>query len=119
MRKIDADEIKKKAAEILPDPNDLRRTLDLIDSMPDADKWIPFKVRSVKGNKKSPYPELDSTVEGLRPNDKQEVLISDGEYTWTDTYVENGEERYLYNGGSIRDGMAWMPLPEPYKKKDA
>ena len=55
------------------------------------------------------------------PGDGQEILVSyiyNGKgYVDHDTFVLDGEEAYLDSYGEIEEGMAWMPLPEPYKEE--
>ena len=72
----------------------------ILDSVPSAMKWIPCKERL--------------------PERKQIVLCSTGDYTCAGYY--NGYKFYVANN-ELWDSwtwepniIAWMPLPEPYKK---
>ena len=69
-------------------------------------EWIPFKVKTVHGR------ELVGDI----PQDGQKVLISNNPYVFADTFCIDEDGCYLDDYiGEIKDGMAWMPLPEPYK----
>ena len=71
-------------------------------------EWIPFKTEEIDGVKQFMC-EL--------PQDGQKILVSNAPYVFVDTFcIENGGcylDDYI---GVIKDGMAWMPLPEPYKE---
>ena len=68
-------------------------------------KWIPF--------------ELDD--EGILlcplPDDEEEILVSDGVSVWLDAFM-NDDECYLDCSNRELIGLAWMPLPEPYRTKN-
>ena len=49
------------------------------------------------------------------PEDGQEILVSRGYSVSHDIFEYDYEEYYLNSGKEIEEGMAWMPLPEPYK----
>lgn len=66
--------------------------------------WIPFMFDD-KGS-----------LCGLLPEDRQEILISGGKYVTQETfYIDDG--CHLDSGDDF-DDLAWMPLPEPYRKKE-
>ena len=70
-------------------------------------EWIPFKVKTVHGIRE---------FVGDIPQDGQKVLISNNPYVFADTFCNDEDGCYLDDYiGEIKDGMAWMPLPEPYK----
>lgn len=77
-------------------------SLAIIDSTPDADKWIPCKERLP--DKKGEYL---CTIRYTTWNGKVDRGIFSGYYTKT-------------NGWQIGEGIviAWMPLPEPYKEQN-
>ena len=77
-------------------------------------EWFPFKRRPLTDEEKQEYPNWTYIFDCLVPDDEEEILLSDGKHVWTDTFINDGE-CYLDGGDDIDDGMAWMPLPEPYK----
>ena len=78
--------------------------------------WIPFKKRPLTDEEKQEYPDWTYTFDCPLPDDEEEILLSNGKYVWTDTFINDGE-CYLDGGDDIDDGMAWMPLPKPYEPK--
>lgn len=79
--------------------------------------WIPFNIRPLTDEEKQEYPDWTAIFECPLPDDGEEILLSNGKYVWTDTFIDDGE-CYLDGGDDIDDGMAWMPLPKPYKGGD-
>ena len=78
--------------------------------------WIPFKKRPLTDEEKQEYPDWTYIFDCPLPDDEEEILLSNGKYVWTDTFINDGE-CYLDGGDDIDDGMAWMPLPKPYEPK--
>lgn len=78
--------------------------------------WIPFKTRPLTDEEKQEYPDWTYIFDCPLPDDEEEILLSNGKYVWTDTFINDGE-CYLDGGDDIDDRMAWMPLPKPYKQK--
>ena len=67
-------------------------------------KWIPF--------------ELDEGILSCPlPDNEEEILVSDGTDVWLDTFMSD-YGCYLDNSNSELIGLAWMPLPSPYKRKE-
>ena len=84
--------------------------------LPSAEaEWIPFKKRPLTDEEKQEYPDWTYIFDCPLPDDEEEILLSNGKYVWTDTFINDGE-CYLDGGDDIDDGMAWMPLPEPYRE---
>lgn len=79
--------------------------------------WIPFKKRPLTDEEKQEYPDWTYIFDCPLPDDEEEILLSNGKFVWTDTFINDGE-CYLDGGDDIDDGMAWMPLPKPYKGGD-
>lgn len=77
-------------------------------------KWIPFTERVVTAEEKEEHPEWDYIMDCKLPDDGEEILVSNGKYVWSDTFVNDGDGCYL-DGGTDFDGCAWMPLPEPWR----
>ena len=80
-------------------------------------EWIPFKKRPLTDEEKQEYPDWTYIFDCPLPDDEEEILLSNGKYVWTDTFINDGE-CYLDGGDDIDEGMAWMPLPKPYKGGD-
>lgn len=78
--------------------------------------WIPFKIRPVTEDEKYYHPDLDGVFDCELPEDGQDILISNGETVWKDTFIHDGMECYLDGGEDIEEGMAWMPLPQPHMR---
>ena len=76
--------------------------------------WIPFKKRPLTDEEKQEYPDWTYIFDCPLPYDEEEILLSSGKHVWMYTFINDGE-CYLDGGDDIDDGMAWMPLPEPYK----
>lgn len=89
-----------------------------INTLPSAKaEWIPFKKRPLTDEEKQEYPDWTYIFDCPLPDDEEEILLSNGKYVWTDTFINDGE-CYLDGGDDIDEGMAWMPLPKPYKGGD-
>ena len=74
--------------------------------------WILFKTE---------YDEDYNTdmLQGEIPDDEQEILVTDGESVWSDTFMKDGMECYLDSGDDlITKVKAWRPLPKPYKESE-
>lgn len=76
--------------------------------------WIPFKKRPLTDEEKQEYPDWTYIFDCPLPDDEEEILLSNGKHVWMDTFINDGE-CYLDGGDDIDEGMAWMPLPKPYK----
>lgn len=93
---------------------DLERKLAELERKLAEKEWIPFTSRPLTEEEKEIYPEWDGIYTCETPKVGQEVLISYRNDVWTDTFFDDygcGLENY----GDIKEGMAWMPLPEPYE----
>lgn len=61
------------------------------------------------------YREEDGYLYNL-PEDGQRVLVSCNGYVEEDEFYNGGEDGcYFERNVDVEEGMAWMPLPEPYK----
>lgn len=60
--------------------------------------------------------EEDGLLYGI-PEDGQEVLVSHNGKVWQDTFY-NDEGCYFDSGDDAVEGMAWKPMPEPYKEEE-
>lgn len=78
--------------------------LQLIDEQPKVGEWIPFTV------------DDEGILDCEIPDEGQEILVSDGVNVVTDIFMNDGEECYLDGWSRDLAGLAWKPLPEPYKE---
>ena len=91
--------------------------IEIVEMLPSADRpkeWIPFKKRPLTDEEKEEYPDWIYIFDCPLPDDEEEILLSNGKHVWTDTFINDGE-CYLDGGDDIDEGMAWMPMPKPYK----
>jgi len=79
-------------------------------------KWIPFTMRELTKEEKEEHPEWNYIVDCILPDDGEEILVSNGKFIWSDTFVNDGDGCYLDSDTEL-DGCAWMPLPEPWRGK--
>ena len=79
------------------------RTIQLISSQPKIGEWILFTVDE-DGFFNCKIPEVD-----------EEILVSDGNNVWCDTWIEY--EGFALDSNLELDGLAWQPLPNPYVKE--
>lgn len=87
-----------------------------IEALSNADRsteWIPFTKRPLTDEEKEEYPDWIYILDCPLPDDEEEILLSNGKHVWTDTFIDDGE-CYLDGGDDIDEGMAWMPLPDPW-----
>ncbi|OUP77219.1 hypothetical protein B5F09_06580 [Erysipelatoclostridium sp. An173] len=80
-----------------------------------VNEWILFKKREATKEEKEMY-QWDYVLDCEIPNDGQEILVSDGEVVWSDVFINFGD-CYGLESNTELTGLAWMPLPEPYKRK--
>lgn len=80
-----------------------------------VNEWILFKKREATKEEKEMY-EWDYVLDCEIPNDGQEILVSDGEVVWSDVFINFGD-CYGLESNTELTGLAWMSLPEPYKRK--
>ncbi len=89
----------------------------IVNNIPSAEpeaKWIPFTMRELTTEEKEEHPEWEYIMDCELPDDGEEILVSDGKFIWSDTFVNDGDGCYL-DGGTDLDGCSWMPLPEPWR----
>ena len=82
--------------------------------------WIIVKYHKITDaeRKENGYSEdIEYYLDGLLPDDGQEIIVTDGENTWCDTCSVNSDVEYgLESCIDWIEIKAWMPLPEPYKE---
>ena len=79
-------------------------------------QWIPFEVRELTDEERERHPDWEWILDGDIPEDGQEILVSRGKWVTADTFYDEGE-CYLDGGWEIEEGMAWMPLPRPFREE--
>ena len=131
-RLIDADAFKEyicnayeQVKHMYPDGGKLAKEITEafckdIDEQPtiDQQKWIPFHKRELTEEEQEMYPEWSYYLDCELPEDGEEILISSPTWgVYKDTFNNEGSDGcYLEGDEEIDDGMAWMPLPKPYKE---
>lgn len=75
---------------------------ELVDKA-DSFEWIPFTFDE-EGVLNCELPDVD-----------EEILVSDGDSVWQDTWCEADEGYELESGIEIED-LAWRQLPKPYEE---
>lgn len=82
--------------------------------------WIIVKSHKITDveRKENDYPEyINYYLDGLLPDDGQEIIVTDGENTWCDTCSINSDVEYcLESCIDWTEIKAWMSFPEPYKE---
>lgn len=75
----------------------------------DLFEWIPFP----------PKDEVTICLDCLVPEVDEEILVSDGEDVWQDRWlvISKGYD-YELDSEIDFEGLAWMPLPKPYKEQE-
>ena len=130
MRLIDADAFKayirnayEQVKHMYPDGGKWARQItedfcNDIDEQPtiEPQKWIPFHKRELTEEEQEMYPEWSYYLDCELPEDGEEILISSPTWgVYKDTFNNEGSDGcYLEGCEEIDDGMAWMPLPEPW-----
>jgi hypothetical protein len=82
---------------------DSMATLREIVNKADSFEWIPFTFDE-EGILNCELPDVD-----------EEILVSDGDSVWQDTWCEADEGYELFSGIEIED-LAWRQLPKPYEE---
>lgn len=89
-----------------------------IEALEENSSWIPIKTRELTDEEKEEYPDITFMWACPLPDDDQDVLIST---SWGDvkicTFCVDDMGSY-FDEMDEDDVLAWMPLPEPYRKED-
>lgn len=87
-----------------PTMEEMSNSMDLLKDLAnkaDLFKWIPFTFDE-EGVLNCELPDVD-----------EEILVSDGDSVWQDTWCEADEGYELESGIEIED-LAWRQLPKPF-----
>lgn len=93
---------EKKLIEEIKRPAVLCEVYDIIKEMPKVGEWIPFTG------------DEDGYLDCEAPDIDEEILVSDGNTVWEDIFMSDEDGCYLERNVNLT-GVAWMPLPEPWK----
>lgn len=105
---IDAirDYVSYREFDSLPSENEIFGAMALLRKLvnkADSFEWIPFTFDE-EGVLNCELPDVD-----------EEILVSDGDSVWQDTWCEADEGYELESGIEIED-LAWRQLPKPYEE---
>lgn len=89
----------------------------LINDQPKVGEWIPFKEREADEEERKVY-GCDMILTGELPEEDEDILVTYASgKVCSDAFLREGYECYLDSGAQfISEAIAWMPLPEAYKK---
>lgn len=109
------DYVSYREFDLLPSENEiygamalLRKLVNKVDSL----EWIPFTFDE-EGVLNCELPDID---EDILVWDMSGMF--DKENVWIDTWESPDFGVYDLESGMDLEGLAWMPLPEPYKEKE-
>lgn len=99
-------------------------TKDLPSVEPDCKtgEWIPFTSHEPDAEEKEMYPDYEYVIDGPLPEEGQRILVTIAcaghEHVQEDEFYSD-DGCYLDSGYDlISEAIAWMPLPEPYRKEN-
>lgn len=107
---IDAirDYVSYREFDSLPSENEIFGAMALLRKLvnkAESFEWIPFQME-------------DGFLYCQIPDDGEDILVTDGEVVWHDTWIECDEGYVLDSGYELYKCLAWMPLPKPYKEEE-
>lgn len=100
------DYVSYRECDLLPSENEIYGAMALLRKLvnkADSFEWIPFTFDE-EGVLNCELPDVD-----------EEILLSDGDSVWQDTWCEADEGYELESGIEIED-LAWRQLPKPYEE---
>lgn len=100
------DYVSYRECDLLPSENEIYGAMALLRKLvnkADSFEWIPFTFDE-EGVLNCELPDVD-----------EEILVSDGDSVWQDTWCETDEGYELESGIEIED-LAWRQLPKPYEE---
>lgn len=101
-----------------------------IKALENQPQWIPVKTRKMTAEEIEELSKSNDLIDAddieqwcyccKLPDDKQDVLITTeyGDIRFTTFYADLYYGCYFENYEDRDDVLAWMPLPEPYKKEE-
>ena len=100
------DYVSYREFDLLPSENEIYSAMALLRKLVNkavSFEWIPFTFDE-EGVLNCELPDVD-----------EEILVSDGDSVWQDTWCEADEGYELFSGIEIED-LAWRQLPKPYEE---
>ena len=100
------DYVSYRECDLLPSENEIYGAMALLRKLvnkAESFEWIPFTFDE-EGILNCELPDVD-----------EEILVSDGDSVWQDTWCEADEGYELESGIEIED-LAWRQLPKPYEE---
>ena len=100
------DYVSYRECDLLPSENEIYGAMALLRKLvnkAESFEWIPFTFDE-EGILNCELPDVD-----------EEILVSDGDSVWQDTWCEADEGYELFSGIEIED-LAWRQLPKPYEE---
>lgn len=98
--------------------NGVLKAISIVNEQPKVGEWIHFTKRPCDEEEKEMY-GWDEMLDCPLPEHEQEILVTDGEYVWIDTFMYDDTEGGCYlDSGNEMIGLAWMLKPEPYSSGD-
>lgn len=100
------DYVSYRECDLLPSENEIYGAMALLRKLvnkADSFEWIPFTFDE-EGVLNCELPDVD-----------EEILVSDGDSVWQDTWCEADEGYELESGIEIED-LAWRQLPNQYEE---
>lgn len=82
--------------------------------------WIKVKTRELNSEEREEYPDVDFMWDMETPENDSEVLVSDGESVWTDTWADYDVYGCDFENTDITEAknLWYMPFPKPPKIKE-
>lgn len=104
--------------EIIPVCNvtfDKDQLQEIVDKAIKGLQWIPITMRPIEEDEKIDFPDATFMFDCPMPENGEEILITTKYGVEFDTCY-NDDGYYLDSNRSWDEVLAWMPLPEAYKK---
>lgn len=93
----------------LPTMEEMSKSMDLLKELAnkaDSFEWIPFTF------------DEEGVLNCELPDIGERILVSDAESIWIDSWDSPDCGIYELESGEDLKGLAWIPLPKPYKEKE-
>lgn len=98
--------------------DEIENAYDMAIKILENSSWIPVKTRELTDEETEENPDITFMWDCPLPDDAQDVLITT---RWGDvqlcTFCVDDKGLY-FDDMDFDDVLAWMPLPEPYKKEE-
>ena len=94
-----------------------------VEVQPSETGWIEFQTREMDAEEKAYFLENFPDMKTFEmyccemPEDGQDILVSDGLDVWADVCYYDYDFIGLESTREIEPGMAWQPMPKPFRKE--